>query len=165
MLKDYLNSDEEKDMIIIITTVYSLIKRFHKFTDAKGQGNLKRGCSYIIKGIDSIFDRVGVKEVDKLQRKAKYMTICAIDDEKFKILNKRKIANQKAVYENSKEYFNLVEITMDMNCYNCNKSCNECDLFKHFEENEIMPFDQYTEIGHCKYAYRLGCDEVAKKRE
>lgn len=155
-MKDYLNSEEEKDMIIIITAVYGLVKRFYKFTDKQGEGNLKRGCSFIIKGLDNIFSKVGMKELEKLQRKAKYMTVCTIDDEKFKTLNKRKIADTKAAYENSKEYFDLVELSMDMNCHNCNRSCKECDLYKHFEEQEITPFDEFTEVGHCKYAYKLG---------
>lgn len=153
-MKDYLNNEEERDMIILAAAVFSITKKFHKFVDSKGQGDFKRGASFIKNAIDSIFDRIGVKELEKLEKKAKYMMISAVDEEKYKILKKRKSADMRAAYEENKEYFELVEITMDINCKGCGKCFKDCDLYKHFDEQEITPFDRYVEDGHCKFAYR-----------
>ena len=153
-MKDYLNSEEERDMITLITAVFSISKKFHKFVDSKGQGDFKRGTSFIMKGIDNIFNRIGNQELDKLEKKAKYMMISAVDEEKYKILKKRKSADMMAAYEDNKEYFSLVEITMDINCQGCEKCFKDCDLYKHFDEQQLTPFDSYTEAGHCKFSYR-----------
>ena len=153
-MKDYLNDTEERNLMIIITAMYGLLDDFFKFVSKQGQGNFKRGRSFIINGINELINNVGEKSIEKMKKKAKYCNISMMDEERLKILSKKKVAKQKAAYEESKEYFDLVELTMDMNCKNCNKHCKDCDLYNHFSENKIIAFDENTNIGHCKYAYK-----------
>ena len=43
---------------------------------------------------------------------------------------------------------------MDMNCKNCTKCFKECDLYKHFDSQEVIPFDESEDLGNCKFAYK-----------
>ena len=153
-MKDYLNDTEERNLMIIITAMYGLLDDFFKFVSKQGQGNFKRGRSFIINGINELINNVGEKSIEKMKKKAKYCNISMMDEERLKILSKKKVAKQKAAYEESKEYFDLVELTMDMNCKNCCKDWKQCDLCKHFDENEVIPYNDDVDLGNCKYAYK-----------
>ena len=153
-MKDYLNDTEERNLMIIITAMYGLLDDFFKFVSKQGQGNFKRGRSFIINGINELINNVGEKSIEKMKKKAKYCNISMMDEERLKILSKKKVAKQKAAYEESKEYFDLVELTMDMNCKNCCKNWKQCDLCKHFDENEVIPYNDDVDLGNCKYAYK-----------
>ena len=77
----------------------------------------------------------------------------------------RKDAELNAAYEDSKEYFDLVEIVMDKCCKDCTKHCENCDLCKHFNDNEVIPFYDGNgvekDLGNCKFSYK---SEDVKKR-
>lgn len=44
---------------------------------------------------------------------------------------------------------------MDKCCQNCTKCFKDCDLYKHFDQQEIIPFDETEDLGNCKFSYRL----------
>ena len=59
------------------------------------------------------------------------------------------------VNEDNKEYIELASITMDLNCKDCNKDWKTCELHKHFEENEMIPFNEEYNKDNCRYSYSL----------
>jgi hypothetical protein len=155
-MKDYLNNGELKELIILAT-----VDVFCKhFTDSdvmsrEEKGNLKRGNTFIEKSITSMLKRLGDKEIQKYKRASHSSKIIVITESELEVLKKRKTAELKDAYSSNKEYFKLVELTMDANCKNCTKSCNECELANHFDEQEVIPFsEEEIDLGNCKYAYR-----------
>jgi len=154
-MKDYLNNIEEKELIVICTAK-NLTDHFAKgnLVSKSELGDLRRGTSFLIKAIDHILKRLDQKYVDKFLRLANSSKVVVISETELLVIKKRKDAELNAAFEDSKEYFELVEITMDMNCKNCEKKCHECDLYKHFEAQEVIPPDETKDLGNCKYAYR-----------
>ena len=98
--------------------------------------------------------RLGEDEAKKFVRTFEGSKVVAITDSELEVIQKRKLADLNAAYEENKEYVELCEIVMDMNCKNCNKNWKKCDLCKHFNENEVIPYDDDTDLGNCKYAYK-----------
>ena len=154
-MKDYLNNIEEKELIVICTAK-NLTEHFSKgnLVSKSELGDLRRGASFMVKAIDNILKRLGKKQEDKLRRLARNSKVTVLSDIELDVIKKRKDAELNAAFEDSKEYFDLVEITMDMNCKNCNKCFKNCELYRHFESQEVIPFMEEVDLGNCKYAYR-----------
>lgn len=150
-----MNNSEEKELIVMLQAT-KLVKHFinGKLLDAKELANMKRGSTFIMKAITSVLDRLGRKQLDKFLRLAKNSTVVVVTDTELQILKKRKSAEITAAFEDSKEYFDLVEITMDLNCKNCTKHCKDCDLYKHFDEQEMIPLEEEHDLENCKFAYK-----------
>ena len=131
--------------------------------------NLKRGGTFIKNTLKSMINRLGESTAKKYVRLYDNSKVVVISDSELEVLSKRKDAELNAAYEDSKEYFDLVEITMDMNCKDCTKHCEDCDLCKHFDEQEVIPFYDnmdsgiVKDLGNCKYSYR-GSDVNANKK-
>ncbi|MDF2881534.1 MAG: hypothetical protein K0R54_2091 [Clostridiaceae bacterium] len=155
-MKDYLNNIEEKELVVICTAK-NLTEHFSKgnlITKAE-LADLRRGTSFMVKAIDHLLKRLDQKYVDKFLRLARSSKVTVLTDSELEVLQKRKDAELKAAYEDSKEYFDLVEITMDLNCQNCTKCFKECDLYRHFDAQEIIPFDETEDLGNCKFSYKI----------
>jgi hypothetical protein len=155
-MKDYLNNQELKEMLIL-NYVRVLVEHFtngNVMTNEE-KANLKRGGTFIKNTLKKMIARLGEKEAEKFVKKYDASRISVITDSELEVLEKRKSAELDAAYKDSKEYFDLVEISMDMNCKNCNKHCHECDLYKHFEEQEVIPYDEEIDLGNCKFSYEL----------
>lgn len=154
-MKDYLNNIEEKELIVICTAK-NLTDHFAKgnLVSKSELGDLRRGTSFLIKAIDHILKRLDQKYVDKFLRLARSSKVIVVSECELDVIKKRKDSELKAAFEDSKEYFDLVEITMSMNCDNCEKHCLKCDLYKHFEEQEVIPYSEEVDLGSCKYSYR-----------
>lgn len=154
-MKDYLNNIEEKESIVICTAK-NLTEHFAngKLLTKGELADMRRGTSFMMKTVESLLKRLDQKYVDKFLRLAKSSKTIVISETELNVIKKRKDAELNAAFEDSKEYFDLVEITMDLNCRNCTKCFKDCDLYRHFDEQQITPFDEYTEVGHCKFAYR-----------
>lgn len=154
-MKDYLNNQEVKELLIL-NYVKVLVEHFSNgnVMDKEEKTNLKRGGTFIKNTLKKMISRLGEKEAKKFVRLYETSRIVVISDSELEVLSKRKDAELNAAFEDSKEYFDLVEITMDMNCKNCNKCFKDCDLYKHFENQEIIPFNESEDLGNCKFAYR-----------
>lgn len=154
-MKDYLNNQELKEMLIL-NYVRVLVEHFtngNVMTNEE-KANLKRGGTFIKNTLKKMIGRLGEKEAEKFVKKYNDSRVIVITDSELKVLEKRKVADLEAAYEDNKEYFDLVEITMDMNCKNCNKCFKDCDLYKHFEGQEVIPFNEEVDLGNCKFSYR-----------
>ena len=160
-MKDYLNNIEEKELTVICTAK-NLTDHFAKgnLVTKSELGDLRRGTSFLIKAIDHILKRLDQKYVDKFLRLAKSSKVVVISETELDVIKKRKDSELDAAFEDSKEYFDLVEISMDLNCKNCTKHCHECDLYKHFEGQEVIPFNEEKDLGNCKFAYSLNKEGV-----
>ncbi len=154
-MKDYLNNQEVKELLIL-NYVRVLVEHFTNgnVMDKEEKANLKRGGTFIKNTLKRMIARLGEKEAKKFVRLYENSEIVVISDSELDVLQKRKSAELDAAYEDSKEYFDLVEITMDLKCKNCTKCFKECDLYKHFNEQEVIPFNESEDLGNCKFAYR-----------
>ena len=114
-----------------------------------------------------MMQRLGESTAKKYVRLYENSKIVVISDSELKVLSKRKDAELNAAYEDSKEYFDLVEIVMDKCCKDCTKHCENCDLCKHFNDNEVIPFYDGNgvdkDLGNCKFSYRS--EDVQKRGE
>ena len=168
-MKDYLNNQEVKEALIL-TYCRVLVEHFvnGNVMTKEEKTNLKKGGTFIKNTLKSMIQRLGESTAKKYVRLYENSKITVITDSELEVLSKRKDSDLKAAYEDSKEYFDLVEITMDMNCKNCTKHCKDCDLCKHFDDNEIIPFydnidsERVKDLGNCKYAYRESDVNVKK---
>lgn len=155
-MKDYLNNAETKEMIVL-SQARNLI---HHFVDGnvmskEEKTSLKKASTFLKNGLISLNKRLGEAQAKKFVRLNEGSRVIVITNSELEVLQKRKVADLKAAFEDSKEYFDLVEITMDMNCKDCNKCFKECDLYKHFEEQEVIPFNEEIDLGNCKFSYKL----------
>lgn len=156
-MKDYLNNSETKEMIIL-SQARNLIKHFidGNVMTKEEKTSLKKASTFLKNGLVSLNKRLGEAQAKKFVRLNENTRVVAITNSELEVLQKRKSAELDAAFEDSKEYFELVEITMDMNCKNCTKCFKDCDLYKHFEEQEVIPFNEEIDLGNCKFAYRKG---------
>lgn len=154
-MKDYLNNSEVKEFVIL-SQVRNLVKHFvdGNVMSKEEKTNLKKGSTYIKNTLVSTIQRLGEEQAKKFVRLNQSSRVIVISDSELEVLKKRKSAELNAAYEDSKEYYDLVELTMDINCKNCTNSCHNCDLCKHFDKNEVIPFNEEIDQGNCKYAYR-----------
>ena len=169
-MKTYLNNQEVKEALIL-TYCRVLVENFvnGNVMTKEEKTNLKRGGTFIKNTLKSMINRLGESTSKKYVRLYDNSKVVVISDSELEVLSKRKDAELNAAYEDSKEYFDLVEIAMDMNCKDCTKHCEDCDLCKHFDEQEVIPFYDNTDsriakdLGNCKYSYR-GSDVNANKK-
>ena len=155
-MKDYLNNQEVKEALIL-TYCRVLVEHFvnGNVMTKEEKTNLKKGGTFIKNTLKSMIQRLGESTAKKYVRLYENSKIVVISDSELKVLSKRKDSELTAAYEDSKEYFDLVEIVMDKCCRNCKGNWKECDLCKHFNEQEVIPFDEEIDLGTCKYAYKL----------
>ncbi len=157
-MKDYLNNSETKELIIL-NQVSLLAKKFveSSLMTKEEKADLKRGRTYIKKTIIHMLERLGEREAKKFVKLYGQSRVVVITDSELEVLQKRKSAQLDVAYEENKEYYDLVELTMDECCKNCTKQGSQCDLCKHFDEQSVPEFDDSKDYGNCKYAYRE-CD-------
>lgn len=156
MMKDYLNNQEVKELLIL-NYVRVLVGHFTdgNVMSSDEKTNLKKGGTFIKNTLKKLIARLGEKEAKKFVRLYENSKIVVISDSELEVLAKRKDAQLKAAYEDSKEFFDLVEITMSINCDGCSKNHKECSLCNFFDNQEIIPFDENNDLGNCKYSYEL----------
>ena len=165
-MKTYLNNQEVKEALIL-TYCRVLVEHFvnGNVMTKEEKTNLKKGGTFIKNTLKSMMQRLGESTAKKYVRLYENSKIVVISDSELKVLSKRKDAELTAAYEDSKEYFDLVEVAMDMNCKDCTKHCENCDLCKHFNDNEVIPFYDGNgvdkDLGNCKFSYK---SEDVKKR-
>lgn len=155
MKKDYFNNSEMKELVSIKAAAY-IMKNYLDCEEfnTKEKGDFKRARTYILKTLKSVYERFGEKEEKRFNRTFEGSNVVVLTQSELDILAKRKKAELKAAFEENKEYFELVEITMDLNCKNCKKHWLGCELCKHFDDMEMIPFGDAKSY-NCKYAYTL----------
>ena len=165
-MKTYLKNQEVKEALIR-TYCRVLVEHFvnGNVMTKEEKTNLKKGGTFIKNTLKSMMQRLGESTAKKYVRLYENSKIVVISDSELKVLSKRKDAELNAAYEDSKEYFDLVEVAMDMNCKDCTKHCENCDLCKHFNDNEVIPFYDGNgvekDLGNCKFSYRS--EDVQKR--
>ena len=166
VMKTYLNNQEVKEALIL-TYCRVLVEHFvnGNVMTKEEKTNLKKGGTFIKNTLKSMMQRLGESTAKKYVRLYENSKIVVISDSELKVLSKRKDAELNAAYEDSKEYFDLVEIVMDKCCKDCTKHCENCDLCKHFNDNEVIPFYDGNgvekDLGNCKFSYRS--EDVQKR--
>ena len=155
-MKDYLNNAETKEMTILVQT-RNLVKHFvdGNVLTKEEKADLKRGSTFMKNSLTKMINRLGEEQAKKFVKLFESSRVVVVTDSELQVLQKRKQADLDAAYEDSKEYFDLVEITMDLNCKNCTKCFKECELYKHLDEQEVIPFDESKDLGNCKFSYKL----------
>lgn len=155
-MKNYLNNAETKEMIII-TQTRNLMQHFidGSVMDKKEKTDFKKARTFIKKSLISMIKRLGEEQAKKFVRLHDSSKVLCITDSELKVLQKRKLAELDAAFEDNKEYFELVEITMDLNCKGCNKDFSKCCLYKHLDAQDVIPFDDEKDLGNCKFAYTI----------
>ena len=167
-MKTYLNNQEVKEALIL-TYCRVLVEHFvnGNVMTKEEKTNLKKGGTFIKNTLKSMMQRLGESTAKKYVRLYENSKIVVISDSELKVLSKRKDAELNAAYEDSKEYFDLVEIVMDKCCKDCTKHCENCDLCKHFNDNEVIPFYDGNgvdkDLGTCKFSYKS--EDVQKRGE
>ena len=165
-MKTYLNNQEVKEALIL-TYCRVLVEHFvnGNVMTKEEKTNLKKGGTFIKNTLKSMMQRLGESTAKKYVRLYENSKIVVISDSELKVLSKRKDSELNAAYEDSKEYFDLVEVAMDLNCKDCTKHCENCDLCKHFNDNEVIPFYDENgldkDLGNCKFSYKS--EDVQKR--
>lgn len=154
-MKDYLNNAEIKELVILAQSK-NLMKHFidgNMMTKTE-KANLKRSGTFLKNTILSLLTRLGEKEAKKFVRVNDGSRVLCITNSELEVLQKRKLADLNAAYEDNKEYFELIELVMDQNCKDCKKHFKDCNLFRHMDQQEIIPFSE-IDYGSCKFSYSL----------
>lgn len=154
-MKDYLNNSETKELIIL-NQVSLLVKKFVEgnIMTKEEKADFKRGRTYIKKTIEHMIQRLGESEAKKFVKLYEQSSVIVVSESELKVMMKKKSAELNAVYEENKEYYDLVELTMDGCCKNCTRQGSQCDLCKHFDEQSVPEFNDMKDYGNCKYAYK-----------
>ena len=154
-MKDYLNYAETKELTILVNSCHLADNFINGNVMTKDEKTkLKRAVTTIKNVAKGLIKRLGEQQAKKFYRTFTGSEVIVITNSELEVLQKRKYAEIDRAFEENKEYFNLVELALDMNCKNCTKCYKECDLYKHFDEQEILPMDERTDLGNCKYAYK-----------
>ncbi|UYZ36773.1 DUF5651 domain-containing protein [Clostridium beijerinckii] len=152
-MKDYLNSNESLQLMAF-QKVIEISKKFidGNLMSKEEKTNLKKAVTYLDKSITSVKSRLNDKAKKAFERSQIGAGFHICSNTEIEVYRKRRSSEIDAAYEENKEYFKLVGLTMHYSCRGCKKDCHECLIYDHFEENYIPEF-----IGkelNCKYAYR-----------
>jgi len=155
-MKDYLNSDERKQVISALHLITNSILLLEgNALSSTEKGNLKRGFTFTKKAIESIRERLNPSAQKSLAKDAKssrvYLDIYRATEE----YSKKKKSDIDAAYEENKDYYKLVELIFYYQCSNCARKCTDCDIYKEFEERCIPEFSGLECFGECRYSYKL----------
>ena len=153
-MKDYLNSEERKEVMTILHLISEgqYLIDGNTLTNAE-KGDIRRGFSFTKKAIESLKNRLNEdakKSLSKDARKSRvYLDVCSATEE----YARKKRSEIDAAYEENKDYYRLVELILYYNCKNCKKHCTECEIYKEFEEHRIPEFSGAKNTGNCRYSY------------
>lgn len=155
-MKDYLSSSDKDEIIAILHLMSSAQRLIDNKTLEKDEiSNLKRSFTFARKSIESVSKRLNKdarRAFDNSFKNSRVMIDLYGNAMKY---GKRKQNEIDAAYEENKEYFKLVELILHYQCCECTKKCNECEIYREFEEQCIPEFDGVKHIGNCKYSYEV----------
>ncbi|AYE35281.1 DUF5651 domain-containing protein [Clostridium septicum] len=154
-MKDYLNNEERKNIITILHLMTSGVILLEGNTLTKDEkANLKRGFTFTKKAIENIKNRLNKNALNALDKDAKKSRVLLDIYGATREYERRKQSDINAAYEENRDYYKLVELILFYNCKNCSEKCNECEIYKEFEERCIPEFEGAEKMGYCKYSYK-----------
>jgi hypothetical protein len=155
LIKDYLNATERDEMIVLMKLTDKLDEvannPIRKNFTKEEKTNFRKATTFAAKALKSIQERMNDSALLMLSSSYAKTRILTINEFGFKRMMKKREVDFEKGYEASKDYFDLVELTMDKNCKNCTECANNCLLYHHLENNYIA--DAGYNINNCKYAY------------
>ena len=153
-MKDYLNTEERKQLISILHLMSASERLLEGKTFSKSEkGNLKRGFTFTSKAIESLRERLNQTAKDMLLKDIKKSKVYLDIYNATEDYARKKKSDIDAAYEENKDYYRLVELILYYNCRNCEKHCTECEIYKEFEEHHIPEFGGVKNSGNCRYSY------------
>ena len=155
-MKDYLSNEERINIIIALKSVITIdaLLKTNLFLKSE-QGDLKRSCTYLIKSItEGVLQRLNPSAIKTFNNTLNGIEILAVSKHEMATYEKKKSSNIEASYEENKDYFKLVELILFYNCKGCNRSCNQCEIYREFEDKCIPNLDGVKYSCNCKYSYQ-----------
>lgn len=154
-MKDYLSSAEREKFLLTAKLMDSLDQMLEWDTLSKDERKaLKTASTMIYKGLNLIIDRLGQQPKKTLAKALDGSGVYLTNKYGLELYLKKKEADEKASYEASKAYYDLVEEVCHQCCNGCLKKHSDCNLHTLFEENYISDFGD-TKFGNCRFAYNL----------
>ena len=153
-MKDYLNSEERKQVISILHMLNEGLFLIQGKTLTKEElANIKRGFTFTKKAIESLKERLNQTAKDMLLKDIKKSKVYLDIYNATEDYARKKKSDIDAAYEENRDYYKLVELMFYYNCRNCKRHCTECEIYKEFEEHHIPEFDGVKNSGNCRYSY------------
>lgn len=167
MKRGYLNRDESNQFMVIMAVI-QLIKgersldnkphppmwkewSDHEMMNKDQQKNLKMANTYLNKFVMSkLKDLDKSKQVEMLKKIQKFDFKLVDDYTLQKIFRDMRDKMQFAVMKRE-DFYKWTEEIMTVNCLNCNKDRNGCELHRVFEDN-LVPENGWN-LNNCEYAY------------
>lgn len=167
MNRGYLNRDESNQFMVIMAAIQlingerSLDNRPHppmweewskrEMMDKAQQKNLKMANTYLNKFVMSkLKDLDKSKQIEMLKKIQKFDFKLADDYTLKKLFRDMSDKMQFAVMKRE-DFYKWTEEIMTVNCLNCNKDRNKCELHRVFEDN-LVPETGWN-LNNCEYAY------------
>lgn len=167
MKREYLNRDESNQFMVIMAAIQlmngerSLDNRPHppmwkewserEMMDKDQQKNLKMANTYLRKFVISKLKDLDKSKQVELLKKIKKFDFKLADDYTLKKLSRDMNDKMQFAVMKREDFYKWTEEIMGVNCLNCHKNRDECELHRVFEDNLI------PEIGwnlcNCEYAY------------
>lgn len=170
-MKDYLNKFETNQFMVMNSVLQSVLginntgvdgpKLQTMREDWMKRGNLtkeehkslKMAETYMEKFIMSVYNRLGPKEQEKIQKKLFKYSFKLVDDFTMQQVNRDiKDKMQNAVIPRPEFYDWTCEI-MEVKCNGCTKDWNTCELHQVLDDNFVP--ESGFDCTNCKYAYKL----------
>lgn len=163
-MKDYLSSVEREKLIMVIKAsdlLEEMTSWHERGTISKEERkNIKHALTLLSKSFESIIDRLNPSSKKTMANSLKSSYSILVNEFGIRQYLKKKEADEKAAFEDNKEFFDLVEEIMVQNCDGCEKHCSDCRYYEIFERNYIG--DMEFKLPNCKYAYCLKKEKIEK---
>ena len=171
MSKDYLNNKEKQGIIAALKVMQILeemaendlftkeektdIRKAITYTENAIFGKIDKKTGQPIEGDKKgVLKRLNTSAAKSFNNSLKNVELFISDKYEIKVYSKRVESELNAAYEDSKDYFHLVEAILDQNCKNCNRCGSKCPFYKLFEDKAIPEYDGAKKFDNCRYAFK-----------
>lgn len=168
-MRDYLNATEKTQFFVIlsilqviegirnsgkdgpkITPMLEEWKRKNNITKEEHR-SLKTAETHLKKFTESVFNRLSKKEQEVIKKKIANFDFRLIDDYTLKQIFRDINDRMQFAVMPRQQFYSWCEQIMKVNCENCTKDWNTCELHTIFEENFVP--ESGWDCENCKYAY------------
>ena len=155
-VKDYLSS-KEREIFLLTFKLFDALEEVKTWKDRnviteEEYQNILKCDEFGMKAMESIIRRQNKSALKTLHNSVNNIHVTLTNSFGVYQYMSEKSADEKASYEKNKEFFDLVENVMHVNCKNCNTYCEDCDFYKQFETLYIQ--DMGDDFGNCRFAYK-----------
>ena len=171
MSKDYLNNKEKQGIIAALKVMQMLEtmtngalfnkdekKNVRTAVTLLGKtifGKIDKKTGDIIEDDETgMLKRLNPSAAKSFNNSLKNVELFISDKSEIEVYSKRVESELNSAYEDSKEYFHLVETILDQNCKNCNRCGSKCPFYKLFEGKAIPEYDGAKKFDNCRYAFK-----------